>query len=155
MDDRKQLFIKTHTVIVRVEDADIVDEYDDRAAASLLKRTIEALKEPEQERLLTLTEKLLMFNKYSTKLAGDQKKRRIFFLELLCRPADRSAIIGDLLEAYDSVLQTQGQRRADTWFRAQIFWTSLSLLWSRVASLPGIATIGLGLTWVGSKLSGG
>lgn len=79
----------------------------------------------------------------------DKLKNGIFIIELLCRPSDRKAIIGDLLEAYDDVLKVHGDRRANIWFRVQVF----KFVLIRLRSLPGIAAIGLALNWIGHKIS--
>jgi hypothetical protein len=84
-----------------------------------------------------------------------EKKRTIYIIELLCSPTQRDAIIGDLLEAFEDIKKKHGEKRAETWWRFQVFWTCTSLLWSRLSALPGIALIGVGLSWIGKQLSGG
>lgn len=75
-----------------------------------------------------------------------------FLVELLCCPADRKALIGDLLEAYEDIRETHGDKRANAWFRVQVFWTAASLLRSRIGNL-GMALLGFAASWIGGKIS--
>jgi hypothetical protein len=82
------------------------------------------------------------------------KKKLLFFIEVLCRPADRDGLIGDLTEKYNEIRDIYGERRAETWFRAQVFWTCSSLLAGRFSALPGMPVVYFIAGWVVKKLSG-
>jgi hypothetical protein len=84
---------------------------------------------------------------------GEPKHRQslIYLLELLCRPADRKALIGCLVEAYEDIRETHGEKRADAWFRVQMFWTAASLLRSRIGNF-GMAALGFAASWIGRKI---
>jgi hypothetical protein len=84
----------------------------------------------------------------------DQFKRKnyekacIFVVELLCTPANRGAIIGDILEACDDIRGKYGVKCAELYFWVQLCKTAGSLLWATFQR-PFLWLLGaVGLDWI-------
>jgi hypothetical protein len=94
-------------------------------------------------------------NHPDARLFNKNSRLSIYIIDLLCRPADREAVVGDLLELFEDIKKQHGEKRAEIWWRFQVFWTCTSLIGARLAGVPGIALLLAGAGWIWGRLSGG
>jgi hypothetical protein len=82
-----------------------------------------------------------------------QRKNSIYILDLLCKPSDRVALMGDLQEGFAYQLKTQGRDRAIVWFYTHVFWTAMSLVTERLRSIPVLGLLIVALSWIWRKFT--